>query len=132
MWAWYQAKQLNLKICVKLFLKCPLWYIAPKLENVGTKTFLQEVDKNCVDKIGFCQTLILPLWVVTSPCFPVKIGHREERGEEIKPWFWYISIAQQVKCFRTSSYFFHFGYLQGKAGGQSWTKNAQLWSVPFP
>ena len=39
-------------------------------------------------------------------CFPVKIGHREERGNKINPWFWYIWRAQQLKFFRTSSYFF--------------------------
>ena len=39
-------------------MKRPLRSLADlKLENVGTKTFLQYVDRDCVDEIGFCQTL---------------------------------------------------------------------------
>ena len=48
--------------------------------------------------------------------FPVKIGHREERGEEINPWFWYIWRAQQLKFFRTSSYFFRSWLSSGQSG----------------
>ena len=44
------------------------------------KLFLQDVDRNCVDKIGFCQTLIVPLSVVTPPCCdPGK--NRPQRGK---------------------------------------------------
>ena len=70
-------------------------------------------------KIGFSQTLILPLSVVTPSCFPIRIGHREEMGEEIKPWFWYISIPQQLKFFHISSYFFRFWLSSGQNG---WSK----------
>ena len=34
-------KEAKLENPVKIFLKCPLQYIAAKLENVGTKMFLQ-------------------------------------------------------------------------------------------
>ena len=47
----------------KIFLKYPLRSIATKLENVGTKMFLQ------IYKI-----LILTLWFVTPPCFLAKIA----------------------------------------------------------
>ena len=86
-----------------------------KTGKCWNQNFLQEVNRNRVDKIGFCQNLILPLWVVTSPCFPVKTGHREEKGEKIKPWFWYISIAQQLKFFRSSSYFSRFRLSSGQS-----------------
>ena len=92
---------------------------SPKTRKCWNQNFLQEVDKNCVGKIGFSQTLILLLWVVTPPCFPIKIGHREEMGEEIKPWFWYISIPQQLKFFHISSYFFRFRLSSGENG---WSK----------
>ena len=79
---------------VKFFLKCLLWSIAAKLENVGTKMSLQ------IDKIFW--NFILILWLVTLPCFLAKVAQIfeevivffPERREEIEPWFWHIWIAQ--------------------------------------
>ena len=64
----------------------------------------------------FCQTSILALWLVTPPCFLAKIAQilqkvivfLPERGEELKPWFWHIWIAQRLKLFHTNAYCFRF------------------------
>ena len=53
-----------------------------------------------------------------------------EREEEIKTSFWHIWIAQWLKFFRTTAYFFDFG--QEEKMGQSWTKSANFGSLPFP
>ena len=55
-----------------------------------------------------CQILILTLWLVTATCFLAKIVQILkkvivfflERGEEVKPWFKHIWIAQWLKFFR--------------------------------
>ena len=102
MYASQQKKQPNLKIQVKIFLKCPLWSRAAKLENVGTKIFLQEVDQESCGWNSICQISLLTLWLVNRPCFLEKIAqilHKgivffPEKGQEIKPWFWHICIAQ--------------------------------------
>ena len=116
MYASQQKKQPNLKIQVKIFLKCPLWSRAAKLENVGTKIFLQEVDQESCGWNSICQISLLTLWLVNRPCFLEKIAqilHKgivffPEKGQEIKPWFWHICIAQWLKVFCTTAYFFRF------------------------
>ena len=92
-----KKKQANLKIHVKMFLKCLLWSIITKLENAGTKLFYRTLIRNRLDE-SF-QILVLILWLVTLPCFLEKIAHvviafSPEREEEIKHWFWHIWIAQ--------------------------------------
>ena len=69
---WHQKNQPNLKIQVKIFLKCPFWSIATKLENIWTKIFLQEVGQESCGWNSICQILILPLWLATAPWFLVK------------------------------------------------------------
>ena len=78
--------------------------------------FLQEVDQESCGWNSICQILILPLWLLTSPCFLGKISQIlqkviiffPERGEELKTSFWYIWIAQWLKLLRTAAYFFRF------------------------
>ena len=75
---------------------------AAKLENIWTKFFLQEVDQKSCGWNSICQIWILPLWILTLPCFLVKISQIMqkvivfflERGEEIKTLFWHSWIAQ--------------------------------------
>ena len=64
---------------------------------------------------SFCQILILPLWFVSPPCFLVKISQILQkiifflkRGEEVevKTSSWHIYVAQCLKFFRTTAYFF--------------------------
>ena len=91
-----------MKIRAKVFLKCSLWSIAEKLENIWTKIFLQEVDQELCGWNSICQILILSLWLMTPPFFLVKISQIlqkliaffPERGEEIKTSFWHMWIAQ--------------------------------------
>ena len=133
------GKPANLKIRVKIFLKCPLWSIVAKLENIWTKMFLQEVDQESCGRNSIYQILTLPLWLVTPPYFQVKIfqilqkvmAFFPERGEEMRTSFWHIWIAQWLNFFRTTN-FFDFGYLQEEKRGQSWTKSPNFRSVPFP
>ena len=141
MWEWYQESQPNLRIQVKIFLKCPLWYIAAKLENIWTKIFLQEVDQESYGRRIFVKFWSSPYWLLTPPCFLVKISQIlqkvivffPEKGDEIKTSFWHIWIAQWLKFFRTAAYFFfNFGHLQEEKRGQSSTKSANFGSVPFP
>ena len=113
---WYQENQPNLKIQVKRFLKYPLWSIAAKLENIWTKIFLQEVDQESYGRRIFVKFWSSPYWLLTPPCFLVKISQIlqkvivffPERGEEIKASLWHIWIAQWLKFFRTICYFFRF------------------------
>ena len=63
-----------MKIWVKIFLKCPLWSTAAKLGNIWTKIFLQEVEQESCTWKSICQILILTLWLVTPPCFLLKIS----------------------------------------------------------
>ena len=124
MWVWYQENQPNLKIRVKIFLKCSLWYIAAKLENIWTKIFLQEVHQESCGWNIICQILILPIWLVTPPCFLVKLSQIlqkvivffPERREEIKISFWHIWIAQWLKFFRSTAYFFILTIIRRKRG----------------
>ena len=98
------------------FLKCRLWSIAAKLENIWTKFFLQEGDQELCGKNSVCQILILFLWLVTPPCFQVKVSQILqkvivfflEKEDEIKASFWHIWIVQWLKFFRTTAYFFRF------------------------
>ena len=46
MWVRYQEKLPNLKIWVKIFLKCPFWPVLPKLESCGAKLFVFSTDHN--------------------------------------------------------------------------------------
>ena len=124
MWVWYQENQPNLKIRVEIFLKCSLWYIAAKLENIWTKIILQEVHQESCGWNIICQILILPIWLVTPPCFLVKLSQIlqkvivffPERGEEIKISFWHIWIAQWLKFFRSTAYFFILTIIRRKRG----------------
>ena len=115
----------NLKIWVKIFLKCPLWYVAAKLENIWNKIFSQEVDQESSGWSSICQILILPLWFVTPPCLLVKLSQIlqkvivffPERGEKIKTSFWHVWIAQWQKFFPTIAYFFRFWPFSGRKEG---------------
>ena len=111
-----KEKQLNLKIRVNFFLKCPLWSIAANMEKV-TRSWQELCGWNRLS-----QTLILPIWVVTLPCFLAKIAQIlqkvivlfPERGEEIRPWFWNIWIVQRLNFFRTNAFFSIWAIFSGK------------------
>ena len=85
-----------------------------KIEKYLKQFFLQEVDQEPCRWNSICQILILPLRIVTPPCFLVKLPQIlqkvivffPERGGEIKTLFWHIWIAQWLKFFRTTTYFF--------------------------
>ena len=50
-----------------------------------------------------------------------------ERGEEIEPWFWHIWIAQWLKLFPTTAYYFRF---RPSSEGKGWSKldeRCKLW-----
>ena len=118
-----KKKQPNLKIQVKVFLKRP---IATKLEKAGTKLFLQEVDQESFGWNRICQILVLILSLVTPPYFLEKIAQILQKvivfsleiGEEIKPWFRQIWIAQSLKFFQTTAYFFRF-WQSSRGNGRS-------------
>ena len=111
-----KEKQLNLKIRVKFFLKCPLWSIAANMEKV-TRSWQELCGWNRLS-----QTLILPIWVVTPPYFLAKraqilqkvIVFFPEREEEIRPWFWNIWIVQRLNFFRTNAFFSIWAIISGK------------------
>ena len=77
-------------------------------------SFFQEVDQESCGWNIICQILILPLWFLTPPCVLVKISQIllkvivffSESGEEIKASFLQIWIAQWLKFFCTTVYFF--------------------------
>ena len=81
--------------------------------------------------IHLCQIFIPTLWLVTPPCFLAEIAQIlqkvivffQERGEEIKPWFWHIWIAEWLTFFRTIDYFRDFDHLQGETERQRWIKS---------
>ena len=85
-----------------------------KIEKYLNQFFLQEIDQEPCGWNSICQILILPLWLVTPPCFLVKLPQIlqkvivffPEGGGEIKTLFWHIWIAQWLKFFRTTTYFF--------------------------
>ena len=85
-----------------------------KTKKYLNQLFVQEVDQEPCGWNSICQILIIPLWLVTSPCFLVKLPQIlqevivffPERGGEIKTLFWHIWIAQWLKFFRTTTYFF--------------------------
>ena len=85
-----------------------------KTEKYLNQFFLQEVDQEPCGWNSICQILILPLWLVTPPCFLVKLPQIlqkvivffPEGGGEIKTLFWHIWIAQWLKFFHTTTYFF--------------------------
>ena len=85
-----------------------------KTEKYLNQFFLQEVDQKPCGWNSICQILILPLWLVTPPCFLIKLPQIlqkvivffPERGGEIKTLFWHIWIAQWLKIFCTITYFF--------------------------
>ena len=136
---WYQENQPNLKIQVKRFLKYPLWSIAAKLENIWTKIFLQEVDQESYGRRIFVKFWSSPYWLLTPPCFLVKISQilqkvivfLPKRGEKIKTSFWHIWIAQWLKFFCATAYFFDFDHLQEEKRVESWTKSANFGSIHF-
>ena len=61
-----------------------------------------------------------------------KIVFFPESGEKIKTSFSHIWIDQWLKISGTAAYFFDFGHLQEEKRSQSWTKDANFDSVPFP
>ena len=83
----------------------------------------------------FCQILILTLWFVTLSCFLAKIAQILqtiivfflERGEEIQPWFWHISVAQWLKCFPITAYLFRFWPSWGRNGWSKLDQKCKLW-----
>ena len=85
-----------------------------KTEKYLNQFFLQEVDQKPCGWNSICQILILPLWLVTPLCFLVKLPQIlqkvivffPETGGEIKTLFWHIWIAQWLKFFRSTTYFF--------------------------
>ena len=85
-----------------------------KTEKYLKQFFLQEVDQEPCGWNSICQILILPLWIVTPLCFLVKLPQIlqkvivffPETGGEIKTLFWHIWIAQWLKFFRSTTYFF--------------------------
>ena len=70
--AWYQENQQNLRVRVKIFLKCLLWSVAAKLKSAWTKLFLQEIDQEPCRWKRICQILILTFWLMIPPLFPAK------------------------------------------------------------
>ena len=80
------------------------------------QNFLQEGDQELCGKNSVCQILILFLWLVTPPCFQVKVSQILqkvivfflEKEDEIKASFWHIWIVQWLKFFRTTAYVFRF------------------------
>ena len=103
-----------MKIKVKIFVECPLWSIAAKLENIWTKIFLQEADQESCGWNSICQILILPLWLAILLCFLVNLSQILQKvivvfpgkGRWDKDSFWHIWMAQWLKFFRTTAYFF--------------------------
>ena len=87
-------KAAKLENPVNFFLKCSLWYIAAKLENFGTKIFLQiyKILSNFEKIPKIAQ--IMQKFIVLFP------------GEEIEPWFWHAWISQCLKFFPISACFF--------------------------
>ena len=93
----------------------PSWSIAAKPEIIWTKIFPGSWP-GIVWMKSICQILILPPLTCDPALFPGKnianISKNNrifpERGEEIKTSFWHIWIAQWLKFFRTTAYFFRF------------------------
>ena len=136
---WYQENSTNLKIPVKIFLKCPLWSIAAKLENIWTKIFYRKLTRNRVDEKIFVKFWFYPL-TVTPPCFLVKksqillkvLVFFPKREQALKTLLWNIWIAQWLTFFRTTAYFSRFWPSSGRKEGSNWTKSVNFVSVPFP
>ena len=123
----------NLKIRVKMFLKCPLWPIAVKLGSVGT-IFSQEIEQESCGYNRMCQILILTPWrllpKIVQTVEKVMVFF-PERGEEIEPWFWHIWIAQWLKFFLTNAYFFWFWSSSGGNQKSKLDQKCKLWVRPF-
>ena len=87
---------------------------SPKTEKYLKQFFLQEVDQEPCRWNSICQILILLLWIVPPPCFLVKLPQIlqkvivffPETRWEIKTLFWHIWIAQGLKFFCSTTYFF--------------------------
>ena len=86
------------------------------------KFLYRKLTRNHLGQTWLCQTLIPTLWLVTPLCFLTKIAQILqkvivfflERREETKPWFWHIWIAQWLKFFGTTAYFFMSAILRRK------------------
>ena len=133
---WFQkcrrgTKQPKLKNPVKIFLKCPLWSIAAKLENVRTKTFLQiyRILSNCDSNPLICDPVLFPgknspNIAKSNRAFPGNV-----KGDRAL-------VLTRLNClmaegFSTTAYIFQFSHLHGETGGQSWIKSGNFASVSF-
>ena len=138
-WTWYHEMQPNLKIQVKIFLRCRLWPTAAKMESVGNKIFLQEFDQESCELKRLCDSLIMTIWLVTLSCFLSKTAQIvqkvilffPERGEEIEPWFWHILIAQWLIFFRSAANIFWFWPSSGGNRGSKLDQKCKFWVRPF-
>ena len=119
------------------FLECPLSSIAGKLENIWTKIFLQEVGQESCGWKSICQILIPFLWLVTPPCFLVKISQILQKvvvffpgkRREDKDLILTCLDSSVTENYRTAAYFLDFDNLQEEKRGQSWTKCANFESI---
>ena len=109
-----------------------LWSIAAKLENVGTKMFLQTYKplSNFNSNPLICDSTLFP--GKKAQILQKVIVFFVEREKETEPLFWHIWIAQWLKFFPAPAYpFFDFGYFQGETSGQSWPKSENFGSISF-
>ena len=124
-------KQAKFENSVKIFLKCPLWSIAAKLENIWTKIFWQEVDQESCELNVICEILILSLWIVTPSWFLIKISQLlqnviaflPERGEDIKTSF---DIFGELNGWGFSALLLIFFRFWPSSGGKKGSKLDQM------
>ena len=98
------------------------------------QTFLQKVDQESCRWNSISQILILPFWLVTPPCFRVKISQIlqkvivsfPKRREKKKTSFWHILIVQLLKLFCTAAYFFLITY------GENFSNFRPYWQSKGP
>ena len=43
------------QIWARIFLKCPLWLLAAKLESAGTNFFYKKLNSNCLGDRGYAK-----------------------------------------------------------------------------
>ena len=138
MYAWKQKKQPNLKIRVKTFQISFVIY-SPKLENVGTKIPLQEVDQE-----SFGSNLSLSNFDSYSLTYDHalfsdknspniaksnRIFSGKERGNKVLVLTYLDSPVADV--FRHYCLFFYVGHLKAETGDQSSTKSTYSPVRPF-
>ena len=110
----FSEKHPNLKIEVKILLKCPFLPIATKLESTGTIFFFNiQLLRHCNIAIGYAKFWFRP-FKVWPRCFLVKItqiGHKViifflEREEKIGPWLCHMWIFLWLNFFLMKMLFF--------------------------